>query len=713
MVVADQRMPGMTGVELLAEAKALFPPAKSVLLTAYADTDAAISAINRMRLDYYVLKPWDPPEERLYPVLDDLLDDWRAFYRPAFEGVRVVGHRWSADGHRLRDFLARNLVPYQWLDVETSEEAVRLLAASAPGGSDGPTGLPAVVLSDGTVLRRPSNLEVAQRIGLRTTAHARFFDVLIVGGGPAGLAAAVYAASEGLTTALVEREAPGGQAGQSSLIENYLGFPQGLSGSDLARRALTQTTLTILRHKLRGGIEVERDYATDLPRLSVHGGGLNQVWTNLLDNAIDAMGGKGRIRVRTFRLGDDVAVEITDDGPGIPPELQSRVFDPFFTQGAGPGHGPRARPRLPHRRAGPPRLRLPELGAGSDHLPGTPASAPVTSPATAGEVTYGSPAGRWVILATVLGSGMAFLDGTVVNVALPAIAGDLGTGLSGLQWTLDAYLVTLAALLLLGGSLGDVYGRRQMYLVGLVGFTAASVLCGLAPGTGALVAARALQGVGAALLVPGSLAILSASFRPADRSRAIGAWSGLAGVATALGPFVGGWLIDSVSWRLVFLLNVPFAVVAAVVALRHVPESRDPAGVSHPDVAGAAAVSIGLGAVAYALIEGASGFGPSEVAAAIAGIGALAAFVVIERRRRHPMLPLELFRSRQFSGANVTTFAVYAALGGASFLLVLHLQVVLGYSALAAGASLLPVTVLMLTLSSRTAQMAQRGRGGR
>lgn len=187
-----------------------------------------------------MLKPWDPPEERLYPVLDDLLDDWRAFYKPAFDGVRVVGHRWSADGHRLREFLARNLVPYRWLDVESSDEAVRLLAAAEPEGGDGHGALPAVVLSDGTVLRTPSNLEVAQRIGLRTTAGARFFDVLIVGGGPAGLAAAVYAASEGLTTALVEREAPGGQAGQSSLIENYLGFPQGLSGSDLARRALTQ-----------------------------------------------------------------------------------------------------------------------------------------------------------------------------------------------------------------------------------------------------------------------------------------------------------------------------------------------------------------------------------------------------------------------------------------------------------------------------------------
>ena len=235
-VVADQRMPAMTGVELLEETKRLFPDVKTVLLTAYADTDAAIDAINRVRVDYYVLKPWDPPEQTLYPVLDDLLEDWLGTFRPAFDGVRVLGHRWSPDGHRLRDFLARNLVPFRWLDIETDEEAKRLLAASGNGGLK----LPAVVLGDGRVLHTPTNAEVAEALGLHTTTDAPFFDLVIVGGGPAGLAAAVYGASEGLHTALVEREAPGGQAGQSSLIENYLGFPQGLTGGDLARRALTQ-----------------------------------------------------------------------------------------------------------------------------------------------------------------------------------------------------------------------------------------------------------------------------------------------------------------------------------------------------------------------------------------------------------------------------------------------------------------------------------------
>ena len=330
------------------------------------------------------------------------------------------------------------------------------------------------------------------------------------------------------------------------------------------------------------------------------------------------------------------------------------------------------------------------------------------------DVRFGSAAGRWVIAATVLGSGMAFLDGTVVNVALPTIADDLDAGLSGLQWTLDAYLVTLASLLLLGGSLGDRYGRRRVYLLGMGAFTAASLLCGLAPDIRLLNGARAVQGVGAAMLVPGSLAILTSTFHPDDRARAIGAWSALAGATAAIGPFLGGWLIDAVSWRLIFVINLPIAAVAAFITIVHVPESRPgPSPIRggkrvHPDVAGALTVSLGLGALAYALIEGAGGFGPGEKAAAAAGILALVAFVVVEGRHPRPMLPLAIFRSRQFSGANLTTLAVYTALGGTIFLLVLELQLVLGYTALEAGASLLPVTMMMLLLSSRMGQLAQR-----
>jgi thioredoxin reductase (NADPH) len=235
LLLVDQRMPGMSGIEFVALALELFPDVKRVLLTAYADTEAAIHAINDVQIDYYLLKPWDPPEERLYPVLDDLLEDWLAAFRPPFEGVRVVGHRWSAVSHQLKDFLGRNQVPYQWLDVEISDEA-RAVAEAAGEGA----GLPLVVLPDGGIMQAPSIAEVAVRIGMSKKADLPYYDLVVVGAGPAGLAAAVYGASEGLHTLLVEAEAPGGQAGMSSRIENYLGFPSGLSGGDLARRGLTQ-----------------------------------------------------------------------------------------------------------------------------------------------------------------------------------------------------------------------------------------------------------------------------------------------------------------------------------------------------------------------------------------------------------------------------------------------------------------------------------------
>jgi len=239
LLLADQRMPRMDGVGFLQEATRIFPDAKRALLTAYADTNAAISAINQANINYFFLKPWDPPSEHLYPQLDDLLDDWQASYRPAFEGIRVLGTRWSPRSYELRDFLARNHVPYQWIDVELSAgdpETKRLLEALGPEAAN----LPVVLFPDGTKLLESVPTEVAQKIGLRTRAQTSFYDLAIVGGGPAGLAAAVYGASEGLHTVMIEREAPGGQAGMSSRIENYLGFPTGLSGGDLARRAVVQ-----------------------------------------------------------------------------------------------------------------------------------------------------------------------------------------------------------------------------------------------------------------------------------------------------------------------------------------------------------------------------------------------------------------------------------------------------------------------------------------
>src|SRR6516162_61855 len=260
LMLVDQRMPQMSGVEFISQAADLFPDAKRVLLTAYADTDAAIRAINLARIHHYLLKPWDPPEEQLYPVLDDLLEDWRASFRPPFEGLRVLGNRWSRLSYQLRDFLARNHVPYRWLDVEGPGDEARRLTQSLNGGD---LGFPLVLFPDGTSLSEPTTAELAQKLGLRTRAETAFYDLLIIGGGPAGLAAAVYGASEGLRTVMIEREAPGGQAGLSSRIENYLGFPSGLTGSDLARRAVAQAKrfgVEILSPQEAIGVRAEGPY---------------------------------------------------------------------------------------------------------------------------------------------------------------------------------------------------------------------------------------------------------------------------------------------------------------------------------------------------------------------------------------------------------------------------------------------------------------------
>ncbi len=320
---------------------------------------------------------------------------------------------------------------------------------------------------------------------------------------------------------------------------------------------------------------------------------------------------------------------------------------------------------------------------------------------------YGTPRGQLALVAVILGSGAAFLESSVVSVALPAIGEDLGLDLGGLQWVVNGYLLALSALIILGGSLGDRYGRKRIFIAGLLGFAVTTLLCGIAPSGELLIAARVLQGVAGALLVPSSLAIVEASFAPEDRGRAIGAWSGFSGISGAIGPFLGGWLVDSGSWRLVFLVVVVFALVAAAVAVRALPESRDERMTGRPDFLGAALASLGLGAATYALVEGASGMGVTVAAIGIAGLLALAAFVVVETRVPQPMLPLHVFRSRQFTGANLATLANYFALGGTFFFLTLQLQTVLGYSALEAGAASFPSTLIMLLFSPRAGRLAQ------
>src|SRR5260221_1671616 len=304
-----------------------------------------------------------------------------------------------------------------------------------------------------------------------------------------------------------------------------------------------------------------------------------------------------------------------------------------------------------------------------------PAAAPA-APADQAGLSYASARGRWVLLATVLGSAVASIDATVVGIALPAIGRDFGVGLADLQWVVTAYTLTLAGLLLLAGALGDKYGRKRVFMIGVVWFALASLLCSVAPTAGTLIAARALQGVGAALLTPGSLAILEAVFRPDDRGKAIGAWSGLSGVGTAIGPFIGGWLVQAVSWRLIFVINLPIAALVVAVTLRHVPESRDPGATAPVDVTGGVLVTLGLVGLTYGLIQGpVNGWASTPVLISlIAGVLLLGIFGWWEHRAPAPMLPLSLFRSTQFTSTNVVTFIIYGAIGGGLSLFPLHPQ---------------------------------------
>jgi EmrB/QacA subfamily drug resistance transporter len=329
----------------------------------------------------------------------------------------------------------------------------------------------------------------------------------------------------------------------------------------------------------------------------------------------------------------------------------------------------------------------------------------VTVEGAAGTVRLGTTPGRAVVAAAVLGSGMVLLDGTVVNVALRTVGEDLGASLAELQWVTNGYLLSLASLILLGGSLGDRFGRRRVFLVGTGWFALASLLCGVAPTAPVLIAARILQGVGAALLTPGSLAMIQGAFVRDDRARAIGAWSGLGSVAAALGPLVGGTLVQFASWRWIFLVNLPVAVATVLVARRWVPETRDPGPPPRFDPAGAVLAALALGGTTYALVEW--GTRPAPYAAVVAAL-AIAGFLVTEWRSAHPMLPLAIFADRTFAAANLVTLLVYAALGAVLFFLVLELQTVGGYGALAAGLATLPVTVCMLLLAARGGALAAR-----
>ncbi|MGW6278842.1 MFS transporter [Kribbella sp. NPDC055071] len=325
-------------------------------------------------------------------------------------------------------------------------------------------------------------------------------------------------------------------------------------------------------------------------------------------------------------------------------------------------------------------------------------------------IALGTSRGRWVLAATALGSGMAFLDGTVVNVALPAMGEEFGADIAALQWIVNGYMLTLASLILLSGSLGDRFGRRRTFVIGVVWFAAASIVCAVAPNLEVMIAGRVLQGLGGALLTPGSLAILQTSFRQSDRGKAVGTWSGLTSVAAAVGPFVGGGLVDSGSWRWIFVLNAPLAIATVLVTLRHVPETRDETATGKLDINGAILATIGLAGLTFGLIgAGDGGFGSPRILVSLAiGVIALAGFVELERRSSHPMLPPGIFKNIRFTGANLVTVVVYGALGTATFLVVVYLQTVLGYSALWAGASLLPMTALMLGLSGYAGGLSDR-----
>jgi EmrB/QacA subfamily drug resistance transporter len=346
----------------------------------------------------------------------------------------------------------------------------------------------------------------------------------------------------------------------------------------------------------------------------------------------------------------------------------------------------------------------PEAGAQPGELSPADGSGP------RGLLAYRSAQGRWVVAAMILGSSVAGIDSTVVAVALPAIGRNLHVGFQALQWTVTSYTLTLASLILLAGSLSDRWGRRRVFLIGLGWFTMASVLCAAAPGIGWLIAARAVQGIGGALMTPASLAIIEATFQPADRTHAIGTWAGFSGVSAAIAPFLGGWLLEAGSWRWIFLINIPVAAVTGWATWRHVPESLDRSLSGRADWRGALAGVTALATITYAIIvlPGGGVRSPGFAAAAVLALASSATFVVTERRASHPMLPLTIFRPAQFRAANAITFVVNGALGGFAFVFIPALEIVAGYSPVVAGSALVPVTVVTVLLSGTSGRLAQQ-----
>jgi EmrB/QacA subfamily drug resistance transporter len=350
------------------------------------------------------------------------------------------------------------------------------------------------------------------------------------------------------------------------------------------------------------------------------------------------------------------------------------------------------------------RLVTPDAGAQPGELSPADGSGPREL------LAYRSAQGRWVVAAMILGASVAGVDSTVVAVALPAIGRNLHAGFQSLQWTVTSYTLTLASLILLAGSLSDRWGRRRVFLAGLTWFTLASVLCAAAPGIGWLIAARAVQGAGAALMTPASLAIIEATFQPGDRTRAIGTWAGFSGVSSAIAPFLGGWLLEAGSWRWIFLINVPVAAVAGWTTRRHVPESKDTSASGSADWPGALAGAAALATATYAIIvlPGGGVTSPEFAAAAALAVAFSATFAVTERRASNPMLPPAIFRPAQFRAANAVTFIVNGALGGFAFVFIPALEIIAGYSPVVAGSALVPVTVVTLLLSGASGRLAQR-----